>query len=198
MGGLAAALACGRAGWQPRIFEQATQFSEVGAGIQLGPNATRILAGWGLAQALSEVAAFPQQLRVRSAHDGAQLGVLRLGEAVEERYGAPYATVHRADLQAVLVEAVRAAGFQPTALIQGDRGAARVRGRDGGDRRRRRSRRRRAHPCDGRRPHRRRRPVEQRARTRVGRRAAADLQATWPIAAWSRRPTCRRGCVRTT
>jgi salicylate hydroxylase len=114
MGGLAAALACARAGWQPRIFEQAKQFSEVGAGIQLGPNATRILGGWGLAHALSEVAAFPQQLRVRSAHDGAQLGVLRLGEAVEERYGAPYATVHRADLQAVLVEAVRAAGFQPT------------------------------------------------------------------------------------
>ena len=113
MGGLAAALACSKVGWQPRIFEQAKRFSEVGAGIQLGPNATRILGAWGLAKALSAVAAFPQQLRVRSAHDGSQLGVLRLGETVEERYGAPYATVHRADLQAVLVEAVRAAGFQP-------------------------------------------------------------------------------------
>lgn len=113
MGGLAAALACSRVGWQPRIFEQAKQFSEVGAGIQLGPNATRILARWGLARALSDVAAFPRQLRVRSARDGAQLGALRLGEAFEERYGAPYATVHRADLQGVLVEAVRAAGIQP-------------------------------------------------------------------------------------
>jgi salicylate hydroxylase len=113
MGGLAVALACANVGWQPRIFEQAKQFSEVGAGIQLGPNATRILAGWGLAKALSAVAAFPQELRVRSAPDGAQLGVLRLGKDIEGRYGAPYATVHRADLQAVLLEAVRAAGIQP-------------------------------------------------------------------------------------
>lgn len=113
MGGLAAALGCSRSGWQPRIFEQASQFSEVGAGIQLGPNATRILASWDLAGALSAVAAFPRQLRVRSARDGAQLGALRLGQAFEERYGAPYATVHRADLQAVLVEAVRATGFAP-------------------------------------------------------------------------------------
>jgi salicylate hydroxylase len=113
MGGLAAALACSRAGWQPRVFEQAKQFSEVGAGIQLGPNATRILASWDLAKALSAVAAFPRQMRVRSARDGAQLGALRLGEAFEERYGAPYATVHRADLQAVLIQAVRSAGLQP-------------------------------------------------------------------------------------
>lgn len=114
MGGLAAALACSRAGWQPRIFEQAKQFSEVGAGIQLGPNAMRILASWNLVGPLSAVAAFPQQLRVRSARDGAQLGALSLGEAFEGRYGAPYATVHRADLQAVLVEAVRSTGVEPT------------------------------------------------------------------------------------
>lgn len=113
MGGLAAALACGRAGWPVRVYEQATRFSEVGAGIQLGPNATRVLAGWGLGKALSAVAAFPQQLRVRSAHDGAQLGALALGAAIAQRYGAPYATVHRADLQSVLLEAVRAAGIEP-------------------------------------------------------------------------------------
>lgn len=113
MGGLAAALACSRVGWQPAILEQAAQFSEVGAGVQLGPNATRILAGWGLAKPLSEIAAFPGQLRVRSAQDGALLGELRLGQHFETRYGAPYATVHRADLQGLLVEAVRAAGVQP-------------------------------------------------------------------------------------
>jgi len=113
MGGLAAALACGRAGWQPRVYEQAARFTEVGAGIQLGPNATRVLEGWGLAKALSAVAAFPRQLRVRSAHDGAQLGLLRLGETIAQRYGAPYATLHRADLQAVLLDAVRAAGIHP-------------------------------------------------------------------------------------
>jgi salicylate hydroxylase len=113
MGGLAAALACARAGWNVRLFEQAARFSEVGAGIQLGPNATRILEGWGLEKALSGVAAFPQQLRVRSAHDGRQLGALRLGASILQRHGAPYATVHRADLQAVLLDAARAAGIEP-------------------------------------------------------------------------------------
>jgi salicylate hydroxylase len=110
MGGLAAALACSRAGWDARLYEQAAQFSEVGAGIQLGPNATRILDDWGLDGALSAVAAFPQCLRVRSALDGAQLGLLRLGSAFTARYGAPYATVHRADLQGLLVDAARQAG----------------------------------------------------------------------------------------
>lgn len=114
MGGLAAALACGRAGWPVRVFEQAAWFTEVGAGIQLGPNATRILDGWGLTKALAAVAAFPHRLRVRSAHDGAQLAALRLGDSIARRYGAPYATVHRSDLQAMLLEAVRDAGIEPT------------------------------------------------------------------------------------
>jgi len=110
MGGLAAALACTRAGWDARLYEQAPQLSEVGAGIQLGPNATRILGGWGLDGALSRVAAFPQCLRVRSAIDGDQLGLMRLGAFFAQRYGARYATVHRADLQGMLLEAARDAG----------------------------------------------------------------------------------------
>ena len=56
MGGLAAALACSQAGWQACVYEQAREFREVGAGIQLGPNTTRILIGWGLEQALSAIA----------------------------------------------------------------------------------------------------------------------------------------------
>ncbi|HWP10421.1 MAG TPA: FAD-dependent monooxygenase [Ramlibacter sp.] len=110
LGGLAAAVACTRAGWDARLYEQAAQFSEFGAGLQLGPNATRILHGWGLERELSAVAAFPQQLRVRSANDGTQLGLLRLGPAFTSRYGAPYATVHRADLQGLLLGAARQAG----------------------------------------------------------------------------------------
>ncbi|MCJ0764234.1 FAD-dependent monooxygenase [Variovorax terrae] len=105
IGGLAAALACTRAGWQGRLFEQAEAFSEVGAGLQLGPNATRLLQAWGLDGALAQVAAFPDQLRVRSALDGRELGRLRLGETIRARYGAPYATVHRADLHALLLAA---------------------------------------------------------------------------------------------
>ncbi|MDB5873936.1 MAG: monooxygenase, FAD-binding [Ramlibacter sp.] len=110
IGGLAAALTCSRAGWSARLYEKAQQFSEVGAGIQLGPNATRILAHWGLESALASVAAFPGRLIVRAAQDGSQLGTLRLGSAFTERYGAPYAAVHRADLQDLLLDAVRNAG----------------------------------------------------------------------------------------
>jgi salicylate hydroxylase len=110
IGGLAAALACTRAGWDARLYEQYAQFSEVGAGIQLGPNVTRVLDDWGFDSGLAEVAAFPEQLRVCSALDGNQLGRLRLGTEFTRRYGAPYATLHRADLRDLLLEAAREAG----------------------------------------------------------------------------------------
>jgi salicylate hydroxylase len=110
MGGLAAALQCVRAGWETHLYEQARDFSEVGAGIQLGPNTTRILVGWGLQQPLSAVVARPTQLRARSAHNGAELGRMALDDAFASRYGAPYLTVHRADLQRILVERARSAG----------------------------------------------------------------------------------------
>ncbi len=107
MGGLAAALACGRAGAQVALYERATEFSEVGAGIQLGPNAMRALYGLGLKEALGQVVALPGRLLVRSALSGSMLGQLQLGEAAEQRYGAPYATIHRADLHGLLVQALR-------------------------------------------------------------------------------------------
>ena len=107
IGGLAAALACTRAGWEVRLFERAAQFSEVGAGIQIGPNVTRVLHGWDLAGALAEVAAFPPRLQVRNAVSGQELGVLQLGDATVQRYGAPYATIHRADLHQLLLAAVQ-------------------------------------------------------------------------------------------
>ena len=59
IGGLAAALAVARAGWEVRLFERAPEFTEVGAGVQLGPNVTRILRAWGLEDELHAVAAFP-------------------------------------------------------------------------------------------------------------------------------------------
>lgn len=110
IGGLAAGLACMRAGWLARICEQARELSEVGAGIQMGPNTTRILLGWGLERALREVTVRPERLRARSACDGRDLGRMELGERFRQRYGAPYLTVHRADLQHLLVQAARGAG----------------------------------------------------------------------------------------
>lgn len=106
IGGLAAALAASRAGWAVQLFEQADSFNEVGAGIQLGPNVIKVLHSWGLARALNKVAAFPEHLFVRSAVTGEQLGQLRLGKTMAERYGAPYATIHRADLHALLLDAL--------------------------------------------------------------------------------------------
>lgn len=107
IGGLAAALACQRAGWQVDLLERAAQFSHVGAGIQLGPNVTRILHDWGLAKPLAEVAAFPDRLQVRDAITGAELGHLRLGAQAVQRYGAPYVTIHRGDAHQLLLDAVR-------------------------------------------------------------------------------------------
>jgi salicylate hydroxylase len=107
IGGLAAALAATRAGWDVRLLERASAFSEVGAGIQLGPNVVKVLHGWGLADALQAVAAFPERLQVRSAVSGQLLGELPLGAAMVQRYGAPYLSIHRADLHGLLLQAVQ-------------------------------------------------------------------------------------------
>ena len=106
IGGLAAALACARAGWQVRVLEKAPALEEVGAGIQIGPNVTRVLHRWGLESALAEVAAFPERLQVRNAVSGDVLGTLPLGERAQRLYGAPYATIHRADLHGLLLSAL--------------------------------------------------------------------------------------------
>lgn len=107
IGGLAAGLACSRAGCHVRLYERAEAFAEVGAGIQLGPNVMRVLQGWGLDTALRQVAAYPERLQVRHALNGVELGVLPLGASMAQRYGAPYATVHRADLQQLLLQALQ-------------------------------------------------------------------------------------------
>ncbi len=107
IGGMAAALAASRAGWEARLYERAVAFSEVGAGVQLGPNVVRRLQAWGLQRPLQAVAAFPERLQVRSARSGRELGVLPLGAEAVQRYGAAYATIHRADLHDLLRTAVQ-------------------------------------------------------------------------------------------
>ena len=104
IGGLSAALALSRGGHRADVFEQAPAFAEIGAGIQMGPNVTRRLAQLGLAEGLEAIAARPDALVVRSAGSGAELARLPLGDAMRERYGAPYLCVHRADLHALLLE----------------------------------------------------------------------------------------------
>jgi salicylate hydroxylase len=108
IGGLAAALALARQGVALTLVEQAPAFGEVGAGLQLGPNALRVLSGWGLREAVDAVAAWPDALAVRDAADGRALGQLRLGRVLAERHGQPYACLHRADLHALLQQAAQA------------------------------------------------------------------------------------------
>lgn len=107
IGGLAAALGASKANWDVRLYERTSTFSEVGAGVQLGPNVVQNLRDWGLQKALEAVAAFPTQLQVRCALSGRELAVMPLGESMVQRYGAPYVTIHRADLQGLLLAAVQ-------------------------------------------------------------------------------------------
>lgn len=109
IGGLAAALALARTGRTTRVLEQAAEFGEVGAGLQLAPNATRILRGWGLLDEVVDHGVSPRRLVLRDALDDRELTHLDLAH-LAERYGAPYVVVHRSDLHAVLLRACRAAG----------------------------------------------------------------------------------------
>ncbi len=117
--GMAAGLTAVRAGWQAHVFERAPEFSEVGAGVQLGPNVTRLLQAWGLGEALMHVAAFPSGLHARSMTTGEVLATLPLKEAAL-MYGAPYVTIHRADLHGLLLQAASREGVQvhSDALVQ--------------------------------------------------------------------------------
>ncbi len=118
IGGMAAALSLTRAGAAVQVLEQAEAFSEVGAGVQLGPNVTRLLGEWGLHEALMDVAFAPQRLQARDARSGRVLGDLNLAERVPARYGAPYVCIHRADLHSLLWRAVATMGAP---VLQGAR-----------------------------------------------------------------------------
>lgn len=108
IGGLSAALMLARSGFRVTLLEQAARLEEAGAGVQLSPNATRILIELGLGERLKADAFTPAAVSIKSASGGGELARLALGDWAERRYGAPYWCIHRGDLQAALLEAVRA------------------------------------------------------------------------------------------
>ncbi|MEI7976093.1 MAG: FAD-dependent monooxygenase [Betaproteobacteria bacterium] len=116
IGGLAAALACGQVGARPQVLERADAFSEVGAGIQMGPNVTRTLHAWGLAADLKGIGFEPRRLEAKDTQSGQVIGTLRLGQRSLDTYGAPYVTVHRADLHRVLLHKIIRSGFAELSL----------------------------------------------------------------------------------
>lgn len=107
IGGLSAALALALKGRPSIVFEQAPEFREVGAGIQIGPNAFRRFEVLGLRQAIDEVAVFPDALVMRDALTGRELTRVPLGEGFRRRFGHPYGVIHRADLLAAILDACR-------------------------------------------------------------------------------------------
>lgn len=100
--GLAASLALACRGHRVDVFERRATLDEAGAGLQLAPNATRVLKKLGLLAAVEERALEAQAVRIRRGRDGAPLATLPLGAAARQRYGAPFLLIHRADLQHVL------------------------------------------------------------------------------------------------
>jgi salicylate hydroxylase len=108
--GLTLALALARRNVTSKLFERAAALEEAGAGVQLSPNAGRVLEALGLGPALDAVATRPEGVSICDALTGSRLKRLTLGANAERRWGAPYRVVHRADLQAALAEAVEAAG----------------------------------------------------------------------------------------
>ena len=112
VGGLALAVACRARGIEATLCERAGELGDAGAGVQLGPNAVKVLDGLGLAAALRAVAFRPDAVEVRDAADGRVLLRTPLGERAERRWGAPYLQLHRSDLQALLRGAALAAGAE--------------------------------------------------------------------------------------
>lgn len=120
IGGLACAVALRRAGLDVTVLEQAPAFEEVGAGLQLTPNATRILRDFGLLPALEAVAVAPEALEVRDGQSGRLIASAPYAPATE-RYGAPFLVAHRADLLRVLADGAAALGtrFELDAAVEG-------------------------------------------------------------------------------
>src|SRR6516162_5039686 len=106
IGGLAAALALLRRGLDVEVYEQAPQLGEVGAGIQISSNGTRVLYALGLEEALRRVQVLPSRRQIRHWSTGETWDWFELGAVSAKRYGTPHVMLHRADLHALLAEAV--------------------------------------------------------------------------------------------
>ena len=111
IGGLSAALALTRKGLTVRLLERAKEFGEVGAGLQIAPNCTRMLADYGLLDEAKTLGVLPQAMVMKDATDGSELTRLDLVD-LERTYGFPYMVIHRSDLQGIFLRACQRAGVE--------------------------------------------------------------------------------------
>jgi salicylate hydroxylase len=115
IGGLSAALALLKRGIDVEVYEQSSLLKEAGAGIQIGSNGTRVLYALGLEQALTEVSVMPSARELRHWRTGETWNWFELGEISARRFGTPHLMLHRGDLQAALLNAVKA--LKPDAIV---------------------------------------------------------------------------------
>ena len=128
IGGLSAAIALTKVGFEVEVIERAPALGEVGAGLQISPNASKALAALGVLEAVAAVASMPQTLEMRLGRTGEKVFSIPIAKEARNRYGAPYLHVHRADLIEVLR---RAAEFAGVHVRLGARVSAYVRDNDG-------------------------------------------------------------------
>jgi 2-polyprenyl-6-methoxyphenol hydroxylase-like FAD-dependent oxidoreductase len=113
IGGLAAALALARQGCDVKVLEQSTEIGEIGAGVQLGPNAFAAFDALGVGEQARGRAVYTERMELRDAIDGSVVCAVPFGAAFRARFGNPYAVMHRADVHRSLLE-----GVQQTARIE--------------------------------------------------------------------------------
>ena len=107
IGGLSAALALARQGLRVKVLEQAAQIGEIGAGIQLGPNAFAAFDALGVGERARSRAVYTDRMVMMDAIDESEVASLPVGEAFRRRFGNPYAVIHRADVHLSLLEGVQ-------------------------------------------------------------------------------------------
>lgn len=110
IGGLAAALALVRQGFEVTVLEQAPEIGEIGAGIQLGPNAFHAFDALGIGEKARGRAVYTDYMVMHDAIDEYQVGMIPTGEAFRQRFGNPYAVIHRADVHLSLLEGAQETG----------------------------------------------------------------------------------------
>lgn len=128
IGGLTTALALSRRGQSVRVLERAAEFTEIGAGLQLAPNATRILDRLGVLSRVIDAGVLPQRLVFKDALTGDQLTQLDLGATFRARFGGPYVVLHRSDLLDILLDACRIAGVK----LENDKDVTRIENKSSG------------------------------------------------------------------
>jgi salicylate hydroxylase len=110
IGGLAAALALAQQGFEVKVLEQASQIGEIGAGMQLGPNAFHAFDALGVGEQARSRAVYTDYMVMHDALDEYQVGHIPTGDAFRKRFGNPYAVIHRVDAHTALLEGVKANG----------------------------------------------------------------------------------------